>query len=465
MPISSPWVTSGTTSATPASRSSRRAGESGRGRAARPDRARTGGRPAAGRWRRCPPGGPISAAVRLATGRRRPPVAQESAARAGAVVGTMRSMPCQISTPSSSDNRYEPSVPRQTRTLRRPQSPCTVPPWPLDSTSSCSARCESRSTGRRSWWTRARPRPCWPTLRSAAGRSAARRWRPCSGPSQTKPAHTGRSGGPYRFSRPPSTESDWRSAAARSPFGRRSSRLTCGASTEPSTESVATTTAPTGPCAACLDTLEQAVALDRGEFMAGFAVRSSEFDAWQADEADAYRRELTGALERLARGRAAMDAWAAAIRAAQRWLELDGLHEPAHVVLMSALAAAGEPSAALQQYRECVRILDSELGVAPLAETTALAEAIRDGRFAPAASARRRPDDHWDRVPPRLRNRLRRGRVHSWAGRRSSPHCSRATRPSDPMAGSCSSRVKPGSGRPVWAPTWPSTSRDRVGRS
>ncbi len=136
-------------------------------------------------------------------------------------------------------------------------------------------------------------------------------------------------------------------------------------------------------CAECLDALDEAVALDRGEFMSGFVVRSSEFDAWQAAEAEAYRRELTGALERLARGRAATEDWAAAIRAAQRWLELDGLHEPAHLLLMSVLAAAGEPSAALRQYRECVRILDTELGVAPLAETTALAEAIRDGRFAP----------------------------------------------------------------------------------
>ena len=140
-----------------------------------------------------------------------------------------------------------------------------------------------------------------------------------------------------------------------------------------------------GRCLECLDALEEAVALDRGEFMAGFAVRSSEFDAWQTAAAEAYRRELTGALERLARGRTAIGAWAAAIRAAHRWLELDPLHEPAHVVLMSALAAAGEPGAALEQYRGCVRILDAELGVAPLAETTALAEAIRDGRFAPAS--------------------------------------------------------------------------------
>lgn len=135
-------------------------------------------------------------------------------------------------------------------------------------------------------------------------------------------------------------------------------------------------------CPHCLGLLDQAITLDRGEFMAGFALRSSaEFDDWQASQAEAYRRELTGALERLARGRMAGGAWQAAIAAARRWLELDSLHEPAQRLLMSALAAAGEPAAALRQYRECVRILDRELGVSPLAETTALAETIRDGRF------------------------------------------------------------------------------------
>ncbi|MGH2465035.1 MAG: BTAD domain-containing putative transcriptional regulator, partial [Candidatus Limnocylindrales bacterium] len=143
-------------------------------------------------------------------------------------------------------------------------------------------------------------------------------------------------------------------------------------------------------CPACLRLLDEALALDRGEFMAGFVLRSSlEFDDWQAGEAEAHRRELTGALERLARGRMMGGSWEQAIRAARRWLELDPLHEPAQRLLMSALTAAGEPAAALRQYRECVRILDQELGVAPLAETTALAESIRDGRFRVTA---RRPE-------------------------------------------------------------------------
>lgn len=138
------------------------------------------------------------------------------------------------------------------------------------------------------------------------------------------------------------------------------------------------------PCPACLGELDAAVALDRGEFMAGFALRDCEtFDEWHAEVADAHRRDLIGVLERLARGRVAGEAWDAAVAAGRRWLDLDPLHEPAHRLLMAALAGCGEPAAALRQYRDCVRVLDRELGVAPLAETTALAEAIRDGRIAP----------------------------------------------------------------------------------
>jgi DNA-binding SARP family transcriptional activator/tetratricopeptide (TPR) repeat protein len=135
-------------------------------------------------------------------------------------------------------------------------------------------------------------------------------------------------------------------------------------------------------CPTCLAALQGAVRLDRGEFMAGFALRDSEeFEEWQLAQGASYRRELAAVLERLARGEAAARAWDAAAPAASRWLELDPLHEPAHRLLMEVLARSGEPAAALTQYRDCVRILDRELGVAPLSETTALAEDIRAGRL------------------------------------------------------------------------------------
>ncbi len=145
---------------------------------------------------------------------------------------------------------------------------------------------------------------------------------------------------------------------------------------------------PNEACRTCLASLDEAAALDRGEFMAGFSLRDSEeWDAWQLAEAEAYRRDLAGALERLARMRAGAGDHAAAIDVARRWVDLDPLHEPAQRLLIGALAGAGEIGAAIGQYRDAVAMLDRELGVAPLAETTALYEAIRDGTFvAPVAN-------------------------------------------------------------------------------
>jgi DNA-binding SARP family transcriptional activator/tetratricopeptide (TPR) repeat protein len=135
-------------------------------------------------------------------------------------------------------------------------------------------------------------------------------------------------------------------------------------------------------CPVCHEALQRAVLLARDEFMAGFTLRDSvDFDEWQLAEGASYRRELAAVLERLARGEAAARGWVAAAAAARRWLELDALHEPAHRLLMEVLARSGEPAAALAQYRDCIRILDHELGVAPLSETMGLAEDIRAGRL------------------------------------------------------------------------------------
>ncbi len=135
-------------------------------------------------------------------------------------------------------------------------------------------------------------------------------------------------------------------------------------------------------CRRCRAALRAAAVLDRGTFMDGFALRDSEpFDEWLLAEREDYRRELAGALERLARLELSAGDAGAAITVGRRWLELDPLHEPAHRLLMEAHARAGEPAAAVRQYRDCVRTLDRELGVPPLPETTALYEAIRDGAF------------------------------------------------------------------------------------
>ena len=126
--------------------------------------------------------------------------------------------------------------------------------------------------------------------------------------------------------------------------------------------------------------LAEAAALYRGEFLAGFSLRDSPaFDDWQAAQSDALRAEYAEVLAKLATDADARGDVAAAIGHAKRRLELDPLHEPAHRELMRLHARSGDRSAALRQYHECVRVLDAELGVAPLAETRALHAAIASG--------------------------------------------------------------------------------------
>ncbi|MFZ1466724.1 MAG: AAA family ATPase, partial [Anaerolineae bacterium] len=147
-------------------------------------------------------------------------------------------------------------------------------------------------------------------------------------------------------------------------------------------------------CPACLPLLVEAAALYGDDFLAGFSLRdSAEFDDWQFMQVETLRGELAEVLERLAAGQSAAGDLAAALASARRWLTLDPLREEAHRQVMRLYAWADQRNAALHQYRECVRILEQELGVAPLAETTELYEAIKGNRLL-------RPSDSSDSQKP-----------------------------------------------------------------
>ena len=134
--------------------------------------------------------------------------------------------------------------------------------------------------------------------------------------------------------------------------------------------------------------LDRAVALYRDDFLAGFALRDCpEFDDWQAETADRLRQRLAGTLDRLVAACAAAGDLDRATGHARRWLGLDPLHEPAHQALIRLLAWTGQRSAALRGYRTLVRILDTELAVRPLPETTQLYDDIRAGLAGPPAPA------------------------------------------------------------------------------
>ena len=135
-------------------------------------------------------------------------------------------------------------------------------------------------------------------------------------------------------------------------------------------------------CAECLAIVREAVGLYREDFLQGFSLRdSAEFDDWQVVQAERLRRRLATALGWLVEGHSELGEYDEAIGFAQRWLTLDPLREDAHSRLIQLYAWNGARDLALRQYRDAVRILDAELGVEPLPETTALYEAVQEGRL------------------------------------------------------------------------------------
>jgi adenylate cyclase len=131
-------------------------------------------------------------------------------------------------------------------------------------------------------------------------------------------------------------------------------------------------------CRVCQERLKEAAELYHDDFMMGFTLPDApDFDEWQRFQTEGYRIDLAGALERLAAVHSAQADYRAAVAYARRWVALDPLEEPAHRTLMELYARAGRRSAALRQYRACVRALEEALGAPPAAETTALYEVIR----------------------------------------------------------------------------------------
>ncbi|MGD2044449.1 MAG: BTAD domain-containing putative transcriptional regulator, partial [Acidimicrobiia bacterium] len=143
-------------------------------------------------------------------------------------------------------------------------------------------------------------------------------------------------------------------------------------------------------CEGCIAPLRRAADLYRDDFLGAFSVRDApEFEDWARPVTESLRLRAGEVFERLAMALASAGDYSGAIEAAGHWIELDELHEPAHRRLMILNAWAGDRPGAMQAYRDCVAILDRELGVAPLEETTELYEAILDEDLPPAPSVRR----------------------------------------------------------------------------
>src|ERR1700722_7872090 len=130
--------------------------------------------------------------------------------------------------------------------------------------------------------------------------------------------------------------------------------------------------------------LEQAVQLYRDDFLSGFVLRGCpDFEEWQASVSEGLRQALARGLQRLVAACIEEGDLDRAPRHARRWLQLDPLHEPAHQAIIRLHGWAGQRSAAMRQYRSLVRVLDRDLAVRPLPETTRLYDDVRADRLGP----------------------------------------------------------------------------------
>ncbi len=124
------------------------------------------------------------------------------------------------------------------------------------------------------------------------------------------------------------------------------------------------------------ESLERAVALYRGELLSGFSLREERFEQWLSSERRRLHECAVQAFSDLVGHYAQADRYDRGIAVAERMLALDPVLEWAHRALMELYLQTGRREAALRQYQECARILNSELGIAPAEETQRLAAKI-----------------------------------------------------------------------------------------
>jgi predicted ATPase/class 3 adenylate cyclase len=116
--------------------------------------------------------------------------------------------------------------------------------------------------------------------------------------------------------------------------------------------------------------LTEAVALYRGELLPGY------FEDWVLQERERLAEAVHQALERLIAHERQAGNFPRALQWARQAVSVDPLREEAHQELMRLLAAAGQPAAALRQYRELERLLKEKLAATPEAATCALAREL-----------------------------------------------------------------------------------------
>lgn len=117
--------------------------------------------------------------------------------------------------------------------------------------------------------------------------------------------------------------------------------------------------------------LQAAVDLYRGDFL-----DDAGFGDWMMEPRDRLRRRFADAALDLARGYHEAGHFDEAATTCRAILARDNLDERAHRLLMEVLADSGRPADALRHHNVLVALFREELGIAPSAETAALATRI-----------------------------------------------------------------------------------------
>ena len=118
--------------------------------------------------------------------------------------------------------------------------------------------------------------------------------------------------------------------------------------------------------------LERAIALWRGPFLADVSAPEPEIEQWLSERREQFNSSYIAAMDRLA---PLLDG-AARINMARRLVQTDTLLEGSHRQLMEAYLASGEKAQALRHYDKLRKLLREELGVEPSPETQMLRDRI-----------------------------------------------------------------------------------------
>jgi DNA-binding SARP family transcriptional activator/Tfp pilus assembly protein PilF len=163
--------------------------------------------------------------------------------------------------------------------------------------------------------------------------------------------------------------------------------------------------------------LVDAMALYRGEFLAGFFVSGvPEFERWQEQQRDSFRRSASAAAARLSESALSEGKSEEAVHWARWHLEIARHDERALRHLMNLLTQSGNPAEAIEVYAAFARNLAAELEIEPSAESRRLMNRVRHSTVQNVSAPERSPSDPVPFAAPRLVSHaiLSRGRS-SWA--------------------------------------------------